>query len=355
MPSISVYLIDKAPRKKILLGMDYAGSSAPTLSLNLAIINTDISVPTVNAERGSYGAIFHRVLEAAALRTKSPIQINSTEFDAVNGVLPSTGPDYLTKIDAILVSGSVHTVYKSRGNDWIARLEAFLGDVYLKHPHIRFFGSCFGHQIICQSLLRRLGVDAYVERNPAGWELGVHEVELTERFRKDVGPLATKSVDRECLESLKIQLVHGDHVKLPMSTDGTPMLPPSWSLIGSTQKCAVQGLFQPGRVLTFQGHFEFDGWTNAETIKAFGEHWDDAERVTEGVRRAIDNEDDGPKIAEMVLLFLTEGRDTVRDANHVTDLGEHVQMTSNVGWVPWNRLSRLFGWFEDIMSRTTTW
>lgn len=331
--------------------MEHARPSLPILPLNLAIINTDISVPAVNVERGSYGTIFHRVLEAAASRTKSPIQISFTEFDAVNGVLPSTSPEYLTNIDAILVSGSVHTVYKSRGNDWIARLDAFLGYVYLNQPHIRFFGSCFGHQIICQSLLRRLGVDARVEKNPAGWELGVHEVELTESFRKQVAPLVTKSVD----QSLKIQLVHGDHVKLPVSTDGSPVLPPSWSLVGSSQKCAVQGVYQPGRVLTFQGHFEFDGWTNAETIKVFGEHWDDAEIVAEGVRRAIEIEDDGPKIAEMVLLFLTEGRDMVRDTSHGMDLGEHVQVTSNVGWVPWSRLSGLFGWFEDIMSRMSPW
>lgn len=333
--------------------MDHERHSLPTFSLNLAIINTDISVPTVNAERGSYGTIFHRVLEAAALRTKSPVRINSTEFDAVNGVLPSTSPDYLTNIDAILVSGSVHTVYKSRGIDWIARLSDFLGYVYLKHPHIRFFGSCFGHQIICQSLLRSLGVDGYVERNPAGWELGVHEIELSESFRKDMGPLLAKSVNHEGLKSLKIQLVHGDHVKLPMSTEGNLVLPPSWSLVGSSQKCAVQGLYQPGRVLTFQGHFEFDAWTNAETIKAFGEHWEDAERVAEGVKRAIDIRDDGPKIAEMVLLFLIEGRD--EDSSHGMDLGEHVQVTSNVGWMPWSRLSRLLGWFEDIMSRTNLW
>lgn len=335
--------------------MDHARPSLPILSLNLVIINTDVSVPTVNAKRGSYGTIFHRVLEAAALRTKLPIQINSTEFDAVNGILPSPSSDYLTNIDAILVSGSVHTVFKSRGNDWIARLDAFLGYVYFKHPHIRIFGSCFGHQIICQSLLRRLGVDAHVERNPAGWELGVHEVELTESFRKDMGPLVTKIVDQEGLKSLKIQLVHGDQVKLPMSTDGNPVLPLSWSLVGSTQKCAVQGVYQPGRVLTFQGHFEFDGWTNAETIKAFSEHWDDAEGVAEGVRGAIDIEDDGPKIAEMVFLFLTENWDIVRDGSHLMDLGEHVQVTSNVGWLPWSRLSHLLGWLENIMSRTSTW
>ncbi|KAI7781333.1 class I glutamine amidotransferase-like protein [Diaporthe eres] len=352
LPTNTVLLRTKI---KTLFEMDHARPSLPVLSLDLAIINTDISVPTVNAERGSYGTIFHRVLEAAALRTKSPIQINSTEFDAVNGALPSTSPDYLVNIDAILVSGSVHTVFKSRGNDWIARLDAFLGYVYFNHPHIRIFGSCFGHQIICQSLLRRLGVDAHVERNPAGWELGVHEVELTESFRKDVGPLVTKNVDQEGLKSLKIQLVHGDQVKLPMSTDGNPVLPFSWSLVGSTQKCAVQGVYQPGRVLTLQGHFEFDGWTNAETIKDFGEHWNDAERVAEGVRRARDNEDDGAKIAAMVLLFLTKGQDITRDGSHVMDLGEHVQVTSNVGWVPWSRLSHLLGWLENIMSRTSTW
>lgn len=330
-------------------------------ALNIAIINTDSSVPTVNARVGSYGAIFHQVLQSAASRIQPQTQIRSAEFDAVKGELPSTTSEYLGKVDAILVSGSVHTVYKSQGNDWISSLDAFIGYVYFNHPHIRIFGSCFGHQIISQSLLRRLGVDAHVEKNPAGWELGVHEIEFTETFRKAMTPLVVKRTNRRTLEDLKIQLVHGDQVKLSVCGDGTPNLPPSWSVVGSTQKCAIQGVHQPGRVLTFQGHFEFDAWTNVETIKAFGDHWNDCKRVNEGVRGATDSRDDGQEIAELVFLFLTEGRDTMSNANHVTGLGEHGQITSNLGqraglgWLPWRHLRRLLSLVDDLMSQTTKW
>lgn len=330
-------------------------------TLNLAIINTDTSVETVNARLGSYGAIFHQVLQSAASRIQPQAHITSTEFDAVKGELPPTRSEYLEKIDAILVSGSVHTVYKSRGNDWISSLDAFIGYVYFNHPHIRFFGSCFGHQIISRSLLRRLGVDAHVEKNPAGWELGVHEIELTEPFRKAVTPLVAQSARLQTLGNPKIQLVHGDQVKLPVCADGTANLPPSWSVVGSTPKCAVQGVHQPGRVLTFQGHFEFDAWTNVETIKAFGAHWDDCKRVDEGVWNATACQDDGQKIADLVFSFLAQGRDTMSNASHVTGLGEHGHITSDLGqraglqWLPWRHLRRLLTLVDDLMSRTTKW
>lgn len=332
------------------------------VTFNIAILNTDDSVPDVKAKRGSYGTIFHQALQSAASRTAPHIKIQSTEFDVVNGRFPPTRSSYLTKLDAILVSGSIHTVYKSTGSDWIARLDNFLGHVYTKHPHIRLFGSCFGHQIISYSILRRLGVDVAVEKNPAGWELGPHPITLTEDFQRAAQPLFARR-GRQLPEQLKIQLVHGDHVTLPVcpATD-RPELPPSWSLVGSTSQCMVQGLHQQGRVLTFQGHFEFDRWVNAKTIEFFGAHWGDERLVAEGVQAALKGEDDSLFLAELVLSFLVEGRDvtvgTVTSKVNIPVI-EHIEQQAHVSgsfaWVPWRYFGRLLGWVDILMSRTTTW
>lgn len=335
------------------------------VTLNIAILNTDDSVPEVHSERGSYGAIFHKALEDAASRITPHITIQSTEFDVVNGHLPSTHDSDLSKFDAILVSGSIHTVYKSTGHDWIARLDDFLGHVYTHHPHIRLFGSCFGHQIISSSILRRLGVAVAVEQNPAGWELGPHPIELTADFQRAVQPLLQKQQQQqEVPKQLRIQLVHSDHVTVPFSpASGRPELPPTWSLVGSTPKCPVQGLHQQGRVLTFQGHFEFDQWVNAKTIEFFGAHWSDDRLVAEGVRAALEGEDDGLLLAELVLSFLAEGRDAaaassvnLATAASAVDHIEHQPHVSGVfDWLPWRHLGRLLGWVDILMSKTTTW
>jgi GMP synthase-like glutamine amidotransferase len=87
------------------------------------------------------------------------------------------------------------------------------------------------------------------------------------------------------------------------------MLPPSgfpegWTGLGKSTKCTVQGAYQPSRVLTYQGHFEFDCLINTETVKAFRDKWDS--EVVQQFLEDIDADDDSLVAAEILLKFLLE-------------------------------------------------
>ncbi|CAG9990884.1 unnamed protein product [Clonostachys byssicola] len=256
-------------------------------TIRIAMLNADTPVPNVAAKRGSYGNIFHDLLVAAASRVAPHITIESEDFDVVRGEYPRSPSDF----DNILVTGSASSSYDD--NQWIHKLDAYLLDVYQNFPQVRLFGSCFGHQIICQSILRDCG--AYVAKNPQGWEIGVHEIKVSPAYRK------------ACYDqpSLRLQFIHSDNVNIPSPEN----LPSSWITMGSTDECAVQGVYEPGRVLTFQGHFEFDRFINSETLKTFGAKWN-----AEILQSALDNtdrEDDSEVAADMVVRFMVEGRQAV--------------------------------------------
>lgn len=157
-----------------------------------------------------------------------------------------------------------------------------------------------GHQIICQSILRKYG--AKVIKSPDGWEIGVHEVSLTPDFGK-----ALAQPNQPSASSLRLQFIHSDRVELPSAEalSGTP-----WVLMGSTPKCDVQGVYEPGRVLTYQGHFEFDRFVNSETVRVFCAAWDPA--LVEGILRDVDRDDDSEVAAQMVVQFFLEGRQAVQ-------------------------------------------
>jgi GMP synthase-like glutamine amidotransferase len=289
------------------------------LTIRIAILNADNPVPNVLATRGTYGTIFHDLLLAAASRHHSHpvINLEATEFDVVRGEYPSSSAD----LDALLITGSSSSSYADL--PWIKRLDDYLLTVYRDHPHVRIFGSCFGHQIVCQSLLREHGV--VVEKDPKGWEIGVHEVRLKDEFCEALGGPNTKAMtplpavnrpptpDTEDprpaplftspkhQHSLRLQFIHADHVKLPPSG-----LPPSWIPLGSSRHCPVQGVYQAGRVLTYQGHFEFDRFVNAETLKVFGAKWEPA--VLQAGLDQIEGDDDAEIAADIVLRFFLEGR-----------------------------------------------
>lgn len=82
-------------------------------------------------------------------------------------------------------------------------------------------------------------------------------------------------------------------------------LPDDWIIIGSTECCHVHGLYQPGRVLTFQGHFEFSQEVSRITIREVFENSLGDE--LEGVLKMFEGEDDHGVIADMVVAFL-EGK-----------------------------------------------
>jgi hypothetical protein len=67
----------------------------------------------------------------------------------------------------------------------------------------------------------------------------------------------------------------------------------------------MQGVWKRGRVLTYQGHAEFDRFVNGETIKVFGTPIWKKEMVEEALRR-VDRDDDSVWAAGVMLRFFLE-------------------------------------------------
>jgi hypothetical protein len=92
--------------------------------------------------------------------------------------------------------------------------------------------------------------------------------------------------------------------------------------MGSSLKCPIQGLYKPGRVLTFQGQFEFDAFATAELCYKFADqfHWSPAILAShlENIKRSAvpgkEDDDDSKAAAEAVLLFFA-GEDQSVDSD----------------------------------------
>lgn len=166
----------------------------------------------------------------------------------------------------------------------------FFQVVYTTQSHIKFFGSCFGHQILAQALLGQYGVK--VERSDHGWENGVHEVTLSAQFIAHFPNLRNKT--------MRYQFVHSDHVV-------AESLPPGWLSIGSSYKCKVQGLFEPGRVLTYQGHPEFDQKILYYFMDILGGSGILDNETYEASLKLIDQESTSQLAAEVVVRFFESG------------------------------------------------
>ncbi|ETS73160.1 hypothetical protein PFICI_15105 [Pestalotiopsis fici W106-1] len=130
----------------------------------------------------------------------------------------------------------------------------------MSHQHVRIYGSCFGHQLVAQTLLSSHGVHA--EKSPMGWEIGVQRVTLSPQFKEKFSLLKNT-------ESMSCQFLHSDHVA---GITSSAKLPPDWMTVGKSELCEIQGLFQPGRVLTSQGHPEFDKFIIKTTISNLKEN-----------------------------------------------------------------------------------
>lgn len=257
-------------------------------TLHIAIFNTDIPVPEVFTRRAStYGQIFYELLSAAAARTTPHLTIESTEYDTRKLEYPAT----LDDVDLILITGSINSAYDDI--PWVHELEQYIIDVYRDHPRVKWFGSCFGHQIIAQALLKQYNVR--VDAEPKGHEIGVKSIAMDSKFRSEFAKSGF-----EVPETLRMQFIHGDFVSVP----DMDVLPDTWSVLGSTPWCANQGMMEAGRVLTFQGHFEFDRFVNGETVKTFFAR--KAPQWLDESLKAVDADDDAELAAEMVLHFATQ-------------------------------------------------
>lgn len=294
---------------------------------HIAVLDVDVPIPKVYAARGLYSTQFRTLLRAAASRLnqsslqETPVEIHTTAFDAVGGCLPpfeclrtssEAGHGPLGPIDGILVTGSASSAYETATKPWIADVQRFIQKVYVEYPEVKMFGSCFGHQIIAQALLgasdhsingEKTEGMVKVEHSPTGYEVGIHPIALTPEIKSSIPILATLPSGQ-----FRLQLIHGDRV---ISVSDNTGLPPGWVNLGSTAKCPIQGLYHPSRVLTYQGHFEFDVFVNRETCVEFGSRWnwavEDVQRSVAQIEVAAvegrQDEDDSRLAAEVVILF----------------------------------------------------
>ncbi|KAF5651587.1 glutamine amidotransferase [Fusarium tjaetaba] len=239
----------------------------------------------------TYSSIFAHRLQAVNKTLGSDKLLQISAFDIIKDEYPDP-----KDFDAFLITGSIKGVYDE--DPWIARLRTFIQETYENHQHVRLFGACFGHQIISVALLEKYGV--IVEKDPKGYEVGIHKVALNPKVRAHFNHILSLP-ERD---GLRIQFAHGDHVRFEAAW------PESWMSIGSTPHCAVQGIFQPGRVLTFQGHFEFTEEISTETIKYFytPERGFTSEQ-TEAALEQIRGKDDSEEAAKILHAFFTESND----------------------------------------------
>lgn len=339
--------------------------------MHIAILDTDLPVPAVYQTRGLYSTQFTKLIRAATTRlgpryltTDNGEYIwtftHTSSYDVVGGMLPPedrlrTAPNPPQNgheqelrnrdiIDGILITGSACSAYDKDALPWIGKLEEFIRRVWAMFPLVKIFGSCFGHQIIAQALLSRI-VSGFprstlpsevsppsfeledndkrvrVERCPSGYEVGIVPITLDQTFNRLFPYIARALRGRR---QFRLQLVHGDRV-VPISSVNKDManstlnpneikLPHPWVNLGHTPRCPIQGLLYPGRVLTFQGHFEFDAFVNCESIREFGRRfgWDPAViedyvkqiEISAACAEGREDEDDSKLAAEALVLFL---------------------------------------------------
>lgn len=173
----------------------------------------------------------------------------------------------------------------------LPELEAHFGlrsDVYETKPAVKLFGGCFGHQLVCQTLLGQHGVR--VEKNPQGWEIGVHHIRLTPEFAAHF-PEQLKDME------MSFQFLHQDVV----CRDGP--LPEGWVDMGSSKLCQSQGVLKPGRILTYQGHPKFNQFINKGSTLSLIESGAVEETKKQSVLHLIDREDTRILAGEVAIEF----------------------------------------------------
>ncbi|KAK9377605.1 class I glutamine amidotransferase-like protein [Lipomyces chichibuensis] len=198
--------------------------------LRLAILETDPELVTVC---GTFADLFKRLFANSTTEAEEQTEkviLDIATFNVVNGSYPE--PD---DFDGILVTGSRATAFDN--DPWILKLVE-----YIMHVHdsssARLVGICFGHQVIARAF------GGVVEENSAGWEVSVTKLRLDEegqgaKLFPEAGPEG----------ELRLQQMHRDHVAVP---------PPGMHVFATSERSPVQGLYKEGKVLTLQGHPEFN-------------------------------------------------------------------------------------------------
>ncbi|VUC38190.1 unnamed protein product [Clonostachys rosea] len=249
------------------------------------------TIPDVIAkERGQFDRIFADWIDLAVEERNNkhgPYDQVAVEHQGYDVVDKDEYPQHLDHIDGLIITGSTASAYDDE--PWVHKLSKFIQDIYLNHSNVKIYGGCFGHQIVSQALLGSRGVR--VVPNPKGWEIGVHRVELNKSFRDRFPGLLRSG-------NLSYQFLHQDNVSVDQAT-----LPANWIQVGATPLCEVQGLFDPGRVLTLQGHPEFDSYINRLSTEPLARAKGFSKEQRHHYSQLIEREDSRQLAGQLVLEF----------------------------------------------------
>ncbi|CAO1622296.1 unnamed protein product [Parajaminaea phylloscopi] len=217
-------------------------------TISIALLVADTPPESVTQVRGDYHKIYTSFLQRSLAsidrhRWQEEIVLDIRPFDIVGAQkYPTDGQLSDGLWDAIFITGSASGVYEDK--PWIPKLLDFVRHVAEDHPLVRIIGVCWGHQAVAQALGGR------VTENPAGWELGVYDCDLTEEGEEiwgytkwdeedERGSSQLREVDEATgNKKLRIQEVHKDYVaEMPEAVGGTDFLS-----LASTEKTACQSL-----------------------------------------------------------------------------------------------------------------
>jgi GMP synthase (glutamine-hydrolysing) len=169
--------------------------------------------------------------------------VETRVVDATLGATLGHMPD-LAGVDGIVVTGSPASL--TAPEPWMGPALALVRTAHAEQTPL--LGVCFGHQLIGAAL------DGRVIRNPLGWELGSHEIALSDAGRDD--PLFAGLPAR-----FRVNLSHQDIV-----AEGSLAHVPGVRILAGNAKAAIQALAVGPRMRGVQFHPEFSGPVTAAYI-----------------------------------------------------------------------------------------
>ncbi|TVY81360.1 putative glutamine amidotransferase-like protein [Lachnellula suecica] len=250
----------------------------PQLPLRIAILECGNPPPNTDAKYHGYGGVFKAMLDAGADALSYPGLSSSSglELTSYNVVDDQVYPS-LDDIDAILITGSKHDSFAD--DPWILKLVKFTEEV-LAQRRVRIIGVCFGHQIVGRAMGAKVG------RSEKGWETSVTAIDLTKKGQEVFGRPA-----------LALHQMHRDVVfEYPEGVEE----------LAYTNKCAVHAMYIPKRLITVQGHPEFDEEILREILATRHELGIFDKAAYDEALGRVDKYHDGVVISQTFLRFLLE-------------------------------------------------
>lgn len=186
--------------------------------MKIALLVCDDSMKTFPHNLGSYVDMFVRLFENIEYKVELiPFDVRLNEY-----------PRDLNIFNGFLTTGSSCSVYEDVV--WINELKKFIQKLY--ENNFKYFGVCFGHQLIAESL------GGKVEKSKEGWMVGVKQTEII----KQQPWMVPQQSNCMAISSHQDQIVE---------------LPPKAEVIGYYKGCHYSMIKVNDHFIGFQGHPEF--------------------------------------------------------------------------------------------------